>query len=145
MPARTDPEIEPTPGDVIDGDGHLGQDRGVAVGDAGDHAANPGSADHSPHGCQRGPALQGGRGVVDKSVEVVVIPDRLEAELIRGAPESVEFGVGECRGELHRNPHDAEPRPEARTEPRSSSASHLGGIVDAAKPGGAPVRRPAHR
>ena len=126
VPSGADPEIEASAGDVVDGDRHLRQDRRVAVGDAGDHAAHPRVADHHGHRRQSGPALVGELGVVDQAVEVVVVPYCFEAEVVGSPPELFEFGVFEGGRELDRDPHDAEPRSASCVAGHRWGKSHSG-------------------
>ena len=79
VPARAEPDLEPALGDDVDGRGHVGQHRRMAVDHARDLAADPDPPGGLPHGGQHRPALDvGPGGIPAQRVEVVPVPGRLE-------------------------------------------------------------------
>ena len=78
VPARADPEVESSTGNMVDGDRHIGDDRRIPIRHARDQATDPRPFSHHRHRGQRGPALIGRVGVLARPIEMVVIPHRLK-------------------------------------------------------------------
>ena len=95
-PARADAELQPSPGELVDRHGRFREHRGVAVGVAGDRAADPGAAGARGHACEEGPRLEDVEAVVGTEAgEVVHVPAVVEAGVVGDAPdrrEGVEGG-----------------------------------------------------
>jgi hypothetical protein len=80
-PGGADAELEAAAGEVVDRDRKLGQHDRVAVGVAGDHAADAHALGRLGHGCLQGPALVDrpvGAGGPDRR-QVVEVPEVVEA------------------------------------------------------------------
>ena len=125
VPPGADAEFEPTAGHVVDRHGHLRQHRRIAVGHRTDQAAHPGIAGQHRHARQHRPALERGLRRVDESVEVVVVPDAVESQRVRGPPELLQHRVVERGRELHRNQHG---RNLLRSDPAPLAFCHQLGV-----------------
>src|ERR1041384_8492755 len=88
IPGRADAELEPSSGQVIDRDRKLGQHNRVAVGVAGDHAADAhtlGGLDHG--GLERPTLVDGSAGAVRADGgQVIEVPHVVEAALVGDLP-----------------------------------------------------------
>jgi hypothetical protein len=94
-PARPHPVDEPAAREDVDGGGHLRNERRRAVGVAGDEDADPDPARLAREGGEERPGLHLRLLLrADDRVEVVVEPDRVEAEGVRLPPVRREGVVG---------------------------------------------------
>ena len=109
VPTGTEPEVEPSAADVVDRHRHLRQHCRVAIGDTRDQATHPRPPHHRGHRGKRRPRLQRRSGVVDQPVEVVVVGDRMKAELVGGPPEPFQHRVVDGGGEFGRQQHGRQP------------------------------------
>src|SRR2546425_615706 len=102
-PRRPDAELQPAARQVVDGDGHLGQDDRVAIGVGGDQAAESHALGGLGHRRLQRPAL------VDHAIrtagadrgQVVEIPNVVETAFVRDAPDRAQLlDGGVLAGEL---------------------------------------------
>ena len=96
-PGGADAELQPAAGQVVDGDRELGQDDGVAVGVAGDQAADAHALGRLGHRRLQRPALVDGpvgAGGPDRG-EVVEVPQVVETALVGDPPHRAELIDGD--------------------------------------------------
>ena len=96
VPGRPHADLEPTVGDVIDGDRLRGDDGRMPVGDPGNQDAepNPGSLCRQPR--QQRPAFHARAvGIAVERLEVIKVPDPIEAGLLGELHSFREFGPQE--------------------------------------------------
>ena len=101
VPSRPDAHVQPPAAYVVDGDGHLGEERGVAVAVAGDHHAAAGAPGGGGERRERGPALENGevRAGQYRGGDVVRGPQTVEAEVVGEAPDAEELVPRRALGE----------------------------------------------
>ena len=96
VPAGAEPQLESAAGDVVDGRGHLGQQTGIAVGDAEHQAAEPGLPGIGGQGAEGRHGLE----VIDRPARgrglVQVVPDRdpVHARVVEPPPQRPQIGHG---------------------------------------------------
>ncbi len=86
VPARSQPQLQPASGHVVDGDGLPGQEGGVTEGVGADQHADADAMGSGGERRQQGPGLEVGTIRSAGLDEVIAQPDAVEAELLVQQP-----------------------------------------------------------